>query len=165
MATFQEQMMQTILPRFIEGMNQFNTRLKELEGLVMSFQSDNEDTLKVITGLTALTTNHGVAIHTIEKALKDIEEHVEASKSDSAEAEQPQSSDKDTTILVSKHDLAIATIKDVLKNQLERIAVLDDIKVQLDNAIDRINDLEARMAEAKPVRRKRKAPAEEPAVE
>lgn len=115
MATFQEQMMQTILPRFIEGMNQFNTRLKELE--------------------------------------------------EQAKAEQPQSSDKDTTILVSKHDLALATIKDVLKNQLERIAVLDDIKVQLDNAIDRINDLEARMAEAKPVRRKRKAPAEEPAVE
>lgn len=114
METFQDQMMQVILPRFIEGMNQFNARLKTLE--------------------ESMTAETAEAVDTAE----------------------PQGVDKDQAILVSQHELAITTIKDILKNQLKRIAILDDIKIQLDDAIDRINSIEARLADAKPVRRRRK---------
>lgn len=114
METFQDQMMQVILPRFIEGMNQFNARLKTLE--------------------ESMTAETAEAVDTAE----------------------PQGLGKDQAILVSQHELAITTIKDILKNQLKRIAILDDIKIQLDDAIDRINSIEARLADAKPVRRRRK---------
>lgn len=107
MATFQEQMMGTILPRFIDGMNKLNARIKAVE--------------------------------------------------DSSPA------DNTNTALVSQHDVAIAQIKDVLRNQLERILVLDEIKVQLDDALDRINALEAKLADKPRKRRAKKAEAVDPA--
>lgn len=107
MATFQEQMMGTILPRFIDGMNKLNARIKAVE--------------------------------------------------DSSPA------DNTNTALVSQHDVAIAQIKDVLRNQLERILVLDEIKVQLDDALDRINALEAKLADKPRKRRAKKAAAVDPA--
>lgn len=122
MATFQEQMMQVILPRFISGMNQFNERLKKLE----------------------------------EAGTSEIE---------AADTDELQAKLKDQAILISKHELAITTMKGILKNQLERLTILDDIKIQLDNAIDRINDLESKLADAEPkpvVRRRRKVATEEP---
>lgn len=105
MATFQEQMMGTILPRLIDGMNKLNARIQAVE--------------------------------------------------------EGSPADKTNTALVSQHDIAIAQIKQVLRNQLERIEVLDEIKVQLYDALDRINALEAKFADKPRRRRARKAdPAE-----
>lgn len=99
MATFQEQMMGTILPRLIDGMNKLSARIQAVE--------------------------------------------------------EGSPADKTNTALVSQHDIAIAQIKQVLRNQLERIEVLDEIKVQLYDALDRINALEAKFAD-KPRRRRAK---------
>jgi small-conductance mechanosensitive channel len=107
MATFQEQMMGTILPRLIDGMNKLSARIQTVE----------EDS----------------------------------------------PADKTNTALVSQHDIAIAQIKQVLRNQLERIEVLDEIKVQLYDALDRINSLEAKLADKPRKRRARKAEAVDPA--
>lgn len=107
MATFQEQMMGTILPRLIDGMNKLSARIQTVE--------------------------------------------------------EGSPADKTNTALVSQHDIAIAQIKQVLRNQLERIEVLDEIKVQLYDALDRINSLEAKLADKPRKRRARKAEAVDPA--
>ena len=71
--------------------------------------------------------------------------------------------DNTNTALVSQHDIAIAQIKQVLRNQLERIEVLDEIKVQLYDALDRINTLEAKFADKPRKRRVKKIGAVDPA--